>query len=220
MKESTEYAIVSPDELEQNDSWIEILRKTMPEEEMEPTEVIVKGVRDRTGHAIGAHVRGAPAGLATVALLREPPVGFLVCIAADPKMHNQGIGTALFQKAYQETLKSLSAEGRDPQGLVWEVDDIDAKELTPAEYERRRRRIAFFQKQGGILLDRRYVQPPLMEGGNPVPMRLMIRPEGTWTLTPEKINEIIRAMHWEKYGAINGIRDEVLLRMAELMKER
>ena len=49
-------------------------------------------------------------------------------------------------------------------------------EVEPPEDELTRRRIGFYERNGFVLNDYDYVQPPLGEGRNPVPLRIMTRP--------------------------------------------
>ena len=44
-----------------------------------------------------------------------------------------------------------------------------------------------------------------------VPMRLMFRPtEGEATMRPETVEALVRAIYFDKYGAINGIDRSIL----------
>jgi hypothetical protein len=75
------------------------------------------------------------------------------------------------------------------------------------------RRIVFFERHGGELLKRTYLQPPL-RGIVAVPMRLMFRPaNGKGTPTPRIVEDLVRAIYLDKYEAINGIDRGILERL-------
>jgi hypothetical protein len=74
----------------------------------------------------------------------------------------------------------------------------------------RRRRVLFFQRQGGAILSRPYRQPPV-NGTEPVPMQLMYRPSRGVTMPDAAtVEALVRAMYFEKYGWVNGIPSQTL----------
>ncbi len=166
-----------------------------PNDEREPRAVILDAARAGVGLIVRAQRRGETIALGSAHRLIDPPALFLVYLAVDAAERGRGLGTALFDHLWQ------AASGC----LIWEVDPPS---LAPdeSELERRQRRIEFFRRAGGALIDRDYFQPPLEAGAPPVPMRLMARPE------PDEatVTRLIRAIYFEKYGAQNGITTATL----------
>lgn len=128
-------------------------------------------------------------------------LGFLWYMATHPLKRSQGMGTLLFQ----ETMSALNqdavrAAGAPPLGMCWEVErPADA----PQEAERviRERRIRFYQRNGGILLDGiDFTAPPLAADLPPVSFYLMFAPAGDTPLTPALQREIIDLLLLDSYG--------------------
>jgi hypothetical protein len=139
--------------------------------------------------------------------LNDPPAVFLVYLAVAPGERSQGTGGELLESAWESGARRLIAQGLHPVGLIWEVDP---PESTAADAGARLRRVAFFERHGGKILDRSYQQPPL-DGTSPVPMRLMLRTAVERDEpAPETMERLVRAMYFEKYGAINEIERRVL----------
>lgn len=186
------------------------VRPGLSANEREPPSVIVNSVRNGTAFALCAVLGDVTIGLATAHLLKNPPSVFLVYLAAAPDQRSgKGVGTRLFFRAWDEGRARLAAEGLKAQGMVWEVDRLDLA-ASAEEADVRRRRLAFFLRNGGELLPARYLQPPV-DGVAPVEMQLMFLPQ-SGVSAPEStaIRGLIRAIYFEKYGAANGIAGGVL----------
>ena len=88
--------------------------------------------------------------------------------------------------------------------MIWEVDENDPD---------CDRRIRFFEGQGGRPIPRPYKQPPV-NGPDAVPMRLMFRPARGSAIPADPVLEaLVRAIYFEKYGAVNGIPAPLLERL-------
>lgn len=200
------------DDLRRDETWWRIYEASFPANERESPEVVLKSVQRGTGMAFRFHCRGTTFGLATTHVLKEPAAVFLVYLAVAPAERKRGAGAALFQYAWQSGSDRLIGLNLQPAGMVWEVDPVPSigGEVDAAEAEVRRRRIAFFQRCGGQLLPQRYLQPPV-DGIAAVPMMLMFLPaEGERSPTPETVADLVKAIYFEKYGAINGIDKSIL----------
>jgi len=194
-------------QLRGDEIWWRIYNDSFPPSEREPPDVILKSVLRGVGMAFRARRRGVTYGLATTHLLKDPAAVFLVYLAVAREERNQGAGGELLQGAWEHAAVRLRAQGLRPLGLVWEVD---LPQPAAGDADVRQRRIAFFQRHGGQLLERPYLQPPV-DGIAPVPMRLMFRlAEGEGTPTPETVKALVRAIYFDKYGAINGIDRSIL----------
>jgi len=203
----TAFDCVSADELRVDKDWWQIYEDSFPASEREPQNVILESILRGVGMAFRARRGGITFGLATTHVLKNPPAVFLVYLAVARAERSRGTGGELLKSAWESGAVHLSAQGLQPLGLVWEVDPPEADAV---DAEARRRRVAFFQRHGGQLLDRPYLQPPV-NGTTPIPMSLMFRPgEGEGPPTPETVEALTRAIYFEKYGAINGIDKSVL----------
>ena len=87
---------------------------------------------------------------------------------------------------------------------------VDPPLPSTEDADARRRRIAFFQRHEGQLLERPYLQPPV-DGIAAVPMSLMFRSAGDeGPPTAEILDALVRTIYFDKYGAINGINRSTL----------
>jgi hypothetical protein len=198
---------VTAEELIVDEGWWRIYEDSFPAAERESRDVIVKSIVQGGGMAFRARRLGVTIGLATTHLLKDPPAVFLVYLAVDRGERNQGTGGELLESAWEFGIRRLTAQELQPVGLIWEVDPPDR---TARDASARMRRIAFFERHGGKVLDRPYMQPPL-DGTVPVPMRLMLRPAVDRRVqAAQTVEALVRAMYFEKYGAINGIERRVL----------
>jgi hypothetical protein len=146
-------------------------------------------------------------GLATTHLLTHPPAVFLIYLAAARGERSRGIGSELFRFSWDCGKSRLQAQGLRPLGLIWEIDPLrpDADDAAA-----RQRRVDFFRRQGGRVLEREYLQPPV-NGITPVPMTLMFRPDDGEALPAEAtVDELVRAIYFDKYGTVNGIDRSLL----------
>ena len=199
----------SADELAgDKESW-RIYEESLPPEEREPSEVILDSLRRSLGAALRARHAGVTIGIATTHLLLDPAAVFLVYLAIDSRYRDAGNGAMLFEYAWSSSEVQLRGRGYNPLGLIWEVDD-PREAGNPNEELLRRRRIRFFERQGGAILARPYLQPPV-NGTEPVPMQLMYRPsKGVTMPDAATIDALVRAIYFEKYGGMNGIPSQTL----------
>lgn len=201
---------LSSEELLADEDWWRIYDDSFPASEREPPSVIVKSVTQGVGIALRARSEEMTIGLATTHILMDPPAVFLVYLAVAGRERSRGTGGELLKHAWELGAAHLSARGLRPLGCVWEVDP---PEPLAADAEARLRRVAFFQRYGGHLLSHRYMQPPV-NGPTAIPMSLMFMLASNGEpLTSEVVEGLVRAMYFEKYGAINGIDDSVLHRL-------
>lgn len=190
-----------------DDSWWRIYQGAFPSHEREPPAVILDSVTRGVGMALRVRRQEATLGLATTHLLRQPAAVFLCYLAAAPGERSRGIGGDLLERAWESGADRLRAQGSQPLGLIWEIDPPDSGAV---DVHARLRRVAFFERHGGHILEAPYLQPPV-DGIAPVPMRLMFRPApGGGLPSPDEVKALMRAIYFEKYGATNGIDQSLL----------
>ncbi|MCX6031806.1 MAG: GNAT family N-acetyltransferase [Chloroflexi bacterium] len=115
------------------------------------------------------------AGLAFFGYFRRPNLGYLTYLAIRPDLRGQGLGGWLCGQVFEAVRQMAQAErGTDPRLTFWETrrpeDAADA-----AEAELRRRRIAFYERQGGRPLPIAYTCPPIAAGQPEVAFTVMAR---------------------------------------------
>lgn len=173
---------------------------SFPPEEKDPPDVVLKTADPSHGMVFCTRSEGRTLALATVQLLRGVPYGFLIYLAVAPECKGQGLGGALLDFASQVLESSAPA----CRGLIWEVDRPQDTE-SEAERIKRVRRLGFFQRHAGQVLEAPYLQPAL-DGEHVVPMHLMTRlfsrstPQDLGT-----ISQLVHAIYFEKYAAMNGV---------------
>jgi GNAT superfamily N-acetyltransferase len=184
---------IDAEHLAQDEAWWQIYRESFPGHEREPADVILKSVKRGVGLAFRMRRDGATIGIATTHLLMNPAAVFLVYLAIASTQRGAGLGRELLEFAWSTSASRLREMGREPLGMIWEVDQIEG-------------RLAFFRRHGGVVLPRPYLQPPV-NSAEPVPMQLMFRPSQNGLLPDADVTEaLVHAMYQEKYGAVNGVR--------------
>lgn len=195
--------------LESDARFWELYDSAFPSTERDPHEVVRATARQDTGFVVRACLAKQTVGLACVHMLREPAVPFLVYLAVAPEQRSRRLGSALFERAWEAARDRYGVLARDPKGFVWEVEIPDAAR-NERERQERQRRISFFERLGGRICAGSYLQPPI-DRITPVPMHLMYRPaEGSPAPDERQINDLVRAMYFEKYDALNGIARRTL----------
>lgn len=202
---------LTPALLAADESFWHIYETSFPADEIEPREVIVRGVAEGVVVALRARRGHKTVGLATAHVLAGIAAGFCVYLAVDREQRGSRAGTSLMQALITAVQAAQAERGRVGLGLVLEVDDPDQAGIHAAERHTRERRIHFFARLGAVLLATPYIQPPLGPGKRPVPMRLLFIPSpGMPVPGRATIMDLIDAMLFEKYGGLNGI-DRALL---------
>lgn len=128
---------------------------------------------------------GTPQGLAVLRGLGDTGWVFLRYYAVG--VRGGGVGTAMLG----ELADLLAAEGASL--LVWDVEDPDEVGLSEDHVEEHRRRIAFYERAGGLLLPVTDYAPPHGEdlpaddsGGHAPHLRLMCLPLGGAQVPPAR----------------------------------
>lgn len=80
---------------------------------------------------------------------------FLEHLAVDASLRNNGVGGAVLQELTERTDKLVLLEVELPREMI------------------AKRRIGFYERNGFFYNDYDYTQPPISEGKNPVPLRIM-----------------------------------------------
>ncbi len=106
---------------------------------------------------------------AFIAVWKFDDFAFIEHFAVNPIYRNSGIGSSMLQ----ETVKILSCM------ICLEVE-LPNNEIS-------KRRIDFYKRNGFYINDYRYIQPPISNGRNPLPLKIMTSGN---EITEDKFNEI------------------------------
>lgn len=198
---------VDAEQLRVDDAWWRIYDDAFASNEREPPAVILTSITRGVGMALRIRRQETTFGLATVHLLMQPAAVFLCYLAVARGDRSHGIGGELLGRAWEAGADRLRSQGRQPIGLIWEVDP---PEPLATDADARVRRVAFFERHGGQLLELPYLQPPV-DGISTVPMRLMFKPTtGVGQPSSDVVNALVQAIYFEKYAAANGIDRSLL----------
>jgi GNAT superfamily N-acetyltransferase len=108
---------------------------------------------------------GGPFGFALLRSLGTTGWMFLRYLVINAPRRGQGLGGVLWD------LLTAALREWDCSLLVWDVEDPDEPGCPPEEVRTRRRRIAFYERHGGVLL-------PVTGYGNPYPVSRYEHPHG------------------------------------------
>jgi GNAT superfamily N-acetyltransferase len=140
-----------------------IYEANFPPVMQKPFDVIRGGSRDGAVIVLVARDADRLVGMATLALLPRTATIYLGFLATDERLHNQGIGGALFRFMVDYVTAHTAADS-----LIWEVE---GPEPDPAHLHNRR--IRFYERQGAHVaaLVPTYRMPD--GAGDTIPLRIM-----------------------------------------------
>lgn len=187
---------LSVEMLRQDPDFWAIYHGSFPPEETESEAVIYRSL-ENGGRAFRSRLNGKTVAMATTQDLKNPGALFLIYLAVNPTVRGKSLGSKLIEWIWSDVVMKHP----EMQGMVWEVDRTEDA-ADSAGREIREKRLRFFDHHGGKILSYPYRQPAL-DGVKPVPMNLLFRSKDITLPHPQ---ELTRAIYFEKYGAINGIR--------------
>jgi hypothetical protein len=130
-----------------------------------------------------------PAGLALVRDLAETSWTFLRYYAVGRR--GRGTGSAMWRLLTAR----LAADGRTR--LIWDVEDPDEADLSPAAVDEHRRRIVFYERLGGRLWPVREYLPPHDDGHAP---RLLLMDAPLADEADPPVRELVETVYLRRYG--------------------
>lgn len=137
--------------------------------------------------------------------------GFIVYIAVEPNMRSHGVGSKTLLKFEELLNKDAMAAGHTALKAIILETEIQALAYTESEIEVCSKRNRFYERNNFQLFDNiHYIQPPLHQGGSPLPLNLFVKNLHQIEITEKDIPEFIRAMYKEKYYLVNEIDKSVL----------
>lgn len=116
---------------------------------------------------------------AFIAVYEFEKMVFVEHFAVSSKYRNQGLGAVILQELISRTDKEVCLE------------------VEPPETEMAKRRIEFYKRNGFVLNEFPYVQPPLNDNEKSLPMQIMTFGKALSTQEFERVKELL---HREVYG--------------------
>lgn len=189
-----------------------IYEQSFPVEERDPFEHILQAIRRR--EAGGAeecehcHFQVAVEGHQALAAAffnyyPRTRMGFIAYLAVHPTRRSLGLGAQLYRRVVESVQQEAHSAGETKAvGVVFEVE---APELSRDEGEQslRRRRIAFYQRSGAMLLPGLdLIAPPLGHGLPEMPYKIMFHPLAGARLPLERrdLEDIVETVLGCSYG--------------------
>lgn len=148
-----------------------IMDDSFPEDEYRPFEG-QEALLDREEYRIYGNTAGSElAGFISVWEFED--FAYIEHFAVDKRFRNGGRGKDMLQE------------------LLSSIDKPFVLEVEPPESEITERRIGFYQRNGFVFNEYDYVQQPMWEGRNPVPLKIMSYPEGLSEKEFRKVRDTI-----------------------------
>jgi GNAT superfamily N-acetyltransferase len=183
-----------------DEAWWAIYRQAFPANELEPKEVLLKGLK--TGATLSLRVRDAitrtTIGIAHGQFLHGFKAFMLIYIAIAKDYRGRGIGRYFFKDIEHKIDSAPQALHR---GLVFEVDSPDHS-ISETETILAWQRIRFYQTLGYHLQNIHYYQPALSPNQQSVPMYLM-GPQPS--LSKAQQQALVKSIYFEKYSTEGGV---------------
>ncbi|MEW9052520.1 MAG: GNAT family N-acetyltransferase [Neobacillus sp.] len=148
---------------------------------------------------------------ATGHYLADDNVGFIVYIATNPLARNSGLGSKTLVKLEELLNEDARSAGHSSLRAIFletETEDLVHTEQEKADCEKRNR---FFDRNSYKKYEEiSYLQPPLHEGMDEVPLNLFIKNVQKDELMKQEIQHAIQAIYREKYINVNNINKEMI----------
>ncbi len=177
---------------------------------------MIRSVREGKAIAIQGTNRGNTVAMAHCHLLKKPAAAFIIYLAVNEEMRRQHVGSKLFEAALEMSFQALRGEELEPLGALWEVERPElAKNSDDKDF--REKRISFYEKLGGRVLDHHYILPPLADHLAMQHLQLMFKnAPGMSDPDHATLDAIIRGIYFQRYADIDGIPKDLL---RQLLKE-
>jgi GNAT superfamily N-acetyltransferase len=185
--------------------------RTFPYEVREPHHVFLKSLHMTKNHfhfLIGLEGEKL-VSFATGHYLPKVNTGFIVYIATNPSIRNKGIGSRTLAELENRFKIDAISSGHETLRAV--VLETEKQELAHSNIEREEclKRTRFFERNQSTKTDEIfYLQPPLHDGEDAIPLNLFFNNK----LSKEEICKIIHSIYEEKYFNVNGIHKEIRLK--------
>ena len=163
---------------------MELYVETFPRNERLPVRrfasMLAEGAAGRTDPLVRSHLFVAEdadglAGMRFSTYYKLAGLGYFVYIAVLKGKRKSGIGQMLVRTAQAQCRVDAVATGGELDAIFFECERPELAEGEERAW--REKRLAFFEKRGGVIVSRTYSQPALSETYEPVPLYLLAYPE-------------------------------------------
>jgi GNAT superfamily N-acetyltransferase len=144
----------------------DVLVPSFPMSELVTRDWVLDGVGDGTVTVVAAYEGEIPMAAAVTEVL-SPGVMLLSYLATLPASRGSGIGSRLLDRVRQQVR-------RTGVGLLLAEVERPDRHAGSAEHGDPTARLRFYARQGAVVLDLPYVQPPARPGAEPVPGMLLL----------------------------------------------
>ena len=203
-KLDSQFEWLTPAELQNNRSWWDIYHDSFPASEQDAEGELLSALESGVAQIGCYKIDGDIAAIAVTYPMKSPEFLFLHYFAVAKQFRNHGLGGRLF-----ELLAEDAAKNDKHFGLIWEVEDPELAG-TPEDKAMQTRRIGFYKRHGGHVLQNKFIQPPV-DGKTFVPMRLMCHTLALQQDINFHEKEIAQAIYFDKYQAVNKLETKLLL---------
>lgn len=207
--------------LEDQNLWnqvMELYDRSFPLEVREPHSIFKKSMKyaeiskPNAFHFIAGIDNEQVVSFATGHYLAEVNAGFIVYIATNPSVQNKGLGSHTLLTLEQLLNKDAIKAGYSSLNLVILETEKEENAETKQEQEECQKRKSFFERNKyKAYKEIEYVQPPLYQEHEAVPLNLLIKNVQKIDITIEYIFQIVKYMYQEKYLAVNGLEKETII---------
>lgn len=155
---------------------------------------------------------------ATGHYLSDVNSGFIVYLVTNPHERSKGLGAKTLLKLEELLNKDAILAGNTSIKAI--ILETETQEMVHTEGEKEYciKRHKFFERNHYKLFEKiDYLQPPLHNEDNFIPLNLFVKNVQTDKLTKDEISEVIRVIYKEKYYLVNKIDKNVLNSCLEKM---
>lgn len=163
------------------DAMYDIMEASFPPDERRPREVQHRFLSDKRYNIHAMYIKdGAAERIAAfISVWNFGDMAYIEHFAVDSRYRNLGLGAAILAQIKNIYKKTIVLEVEPPTG------------------EMARRRIEFYRRCGFVLNEYEYVQPPISDGKNAIPLMLMTTDSG---IDDARFAAVRALLYTEVYG--------------------
>ncbi|WP_461673157.1 GNAT family N-acetyltransferase [Priestia megaterium] len=197
-------------------SILKVHDKTFPYEVREPHEIFYNSLEyqnscfpDSFRFLAGFH-KNKLCSFATAHYFSKINFGFIVYVVTSPFIRNLGIGSLTLSKIEELLTKDAKAAGFEfLEGIALETEKVEFATTGKEKIDCIKRNF-FFEKNNYNHIDEiKYVQPPLRQGDDLIPLNFFIKTNKT-KITNQMINDIVKEIFKNKYQKINKLPTNII----------
>ncbi|TXC93446.1 GNAT family N-acetyltransferase [Metabacillus litoralis] len=213
----------------ENLSYVEPVMKlydqAFPIEVREPHNIFLESVhiaktrKNNNYHFLVGLIEEELVSFATAHYFAEINSGFVVYIVTNPKLQNVGVGSKTLAKMEELLNHDAIQTGNSTIRAIFLETETHEMAHTEEEKKACMKRNRFFSRNHYEKYEEiSYLQPPLYEDEEAVPLNLFVKNIDKMILTKHGIKEAIKTIYEEKYFLVNKIDKNILNNCLKKMK--